>query len=136
MDFKKRFINNSTKFYTVTNIYTFCLENWPLFKAHGFSKWTHYTRQCPHMRWQYKIKNKGAMASHCESNVKWIAALLYIPYSWLIWGDYTCYLPWSLFVTKSHHYFRPTKSLPPTQNTTFSQKAHKTQYFAKLYIYR
>ena len=37
-------------------------------------------------RRQYIIKNKAAIVLQCESNVKLIAALLFIPYCRLIWG--------------------------------------------------
>ena len=45
------------------------------------------SRQCPHLGRHYGIKNKAAIALQCESDVKLIAALLFIPYSSPIWGD-------------------------------------------------
>ena len=38
-------------------------------------------------RWQYGIKNKAANGLQCKLNDKLIAALLFIQYSSLIWGD-------------------------------------------------
>ena len=43
-------------------------------------------RQCPQIEWHYRIKNKAAIALQCKLNGKLIAALLFIPYSSLIWG--------------------------------------------------
>ena len=42
--------------------------------------------QCPQIGQQYGIENKAAIALQCKSNVKLIAALLFIPYSSLISG--------------------------------------------------
>ena len=40
----------------------------------------------PSLGWQCKIKNKAAIILQCKSDVKLIAALLFLPHSSLIWG--------------------------------------------------
>ena len=44
-------------------------------------------RKCPQIRLPCGIMNKAAIALQCKSNVDLIAAFLFIPYSYPIWGE-------------------------------------------------
>ena len=43
-------------------------------------------RLCPQIRLQNRIENKAAITLQCKWNIRLIAALLFIPYSFPLWG--------------------------------------------------
>ena len=52
-----------------------------------------YFSQCPQIGLHYGIKNKAAISFQRKSNVKLIAALLFIPYSCPVLGNALLHLP-------------------------------------------
>ena len=68
---------------------------------------------CPQIGQQYGIKNKAAIALQCNSNVKLIAAMIFILYSSFIWGNSQIQMWWTVL----YRY----KLITPLSSTPYSE---------------